>query len=77
MSSVLTTTAGVVKKNSTMNKQLLIRNDLKYQNRDGIAKFPLLKRLLDNIERITRKKYIESYYQLISSGRGAKSTDQR
>ena len=56
MSSVLTTTAGVVKKNRTMNKQLLIRNDLKYQNRDGIAKFPLLKRLLDNLERITQSK---------------------
>ena len=56
MSSVFTTTAGVVKKNRTMNKQLFIRNDLKYQNRDGIAKFPLLKRLLDNIERITLNK---------------------
>lgn len=41
MSSVLTTTAGVVKKNSTINRKLLIRNDLKYQNREGIAKFPL------------------------------------
>ncbi len=51
MSSVLTTTAGVVKKNSTMNKKLLIRNDLKYQNRDGIAKFPLLlQRILENLE---------------------------
>ena len=74
MSSVLTTTAGVVKKNSTMNKKLLIRNDLKYQNRDGIAKFPLLKEITLVY---SNKHLMESNYQLISSGCGAKSTDQR
>jgi hypothetical protein len=73
MSSVLTTTAGVVKKNSTMNKKLFIRNDLRYQKRDGIAKFPLLKKIFKNWN---RTELIEYRYQLISSGRGAKSTDQ-
>ena len=43
LSRLLTTTAGVVKKNSTRNRKLLIKIDLKYQNRDGIAKLPLLK----------------------------------
>lgn len=41
MSKLLTTTAGVVKKNSTINRKLLIRNDRKYQNRDPMDKLPL------------------------------------
>lgn len=78
MSKLLTTTAGVVKKNSTMNNTLLMSTVLKYQKRDGMAKLPL-----SNHNRLVtlwtgyRSKQHEALYQLISSGRGAKSTDQR
>ncbi len=40
-SRLLTTMAGVVKKNNTMNKKLLMRNERKYQNRERIARFCL------------------------------------
>lgn len=41
-SSVLTTIAGVVRKNRIKKRKVLMRNHLRYQNREEIAKFPLL-----------------------------------
>lgn len=42
-SRLLTTMAGVVKKNSTINRKLFIKDQRRYQNREEMAKFPLCK----------------------------------